>query len=122
ILALVELGGLSLRILPEALASPTSFSELKRLVAIWITRIERGDYFAILNVSKEDPPELIASAYAHLRASILAWPLERSGLRHLEGERARILDAIDEAARVLTNPRMRLKYIEGLKAAFPVAF
>ncbi|MDW8245747.1 MAG: hypothetical protein RMJ84_04135 [Sandaracinaceae bacterium] len=122
ILALVELGGLSLRILPEALASPTSLSELKRLVAIWTTRIERGDYFAILNVSKEDPPELIASAYAHLRASILAWPLERSGLRHLEGERARILDAIDEAARVLTNPRLRLKYIEGLKAAFPVAF
>ncbi|MEO0326118.1 MAG: hypothetical protein AAF447_24430, partial [Myxococcota bacterium] len=78
-----------------------------------------GDYFALLEVSREASAREVEAAHARLTAGLRRLALAALGLEHREGERQEALAVLDEARDVLLDARLRALYAEALEHGEP---
>lgn len=119
VLCIAQLGGLVLEVGPpvESLAHTDLDARAEKAILALRERADRADYFAVLGIGRDADGAAVVEAHYRLRGELLAWPLADLGLAHLEPDRTRILATLDEAAEVLSDPRLRVRYARGLEGA-----
>ncbi len=71
----------------------------------------------MLGIARDADGSAVVEAHYRLRTELLAWPLADLGLARLEADRMRILAALDDAADVLADARLRRRYARGLASS-----
>ncbi len=99
-----------------ALARPASAAALRVHLANAAARAADGSYFEILGIPLDADGGLVERARDRLVGEIASLDLPALGLAGLERERARILDALDEACTALRSDRLRRAYAAALAA------
>lgn len=113
--ALVETGTLVLTDPRETgPAPPTARASVTRLVEAAAELALEADYFAVLGLSPDASGADVDRAFRARRDELAALPLSALGLGALEGRRDEALEAVEEAHRVLSVPRLRRAYAAAL--------
>jgi hypothetical protein len=119
VFCVAQLGGLAVEVVAAApsLAHTDLDVRAEQAIIALRERADRADYFEILGLGRDTDGAAVVEAHYRLRGELLAWPLSDLGLARLEPDRTRILAALDEAAEVLSDPRLRGRYARGLAAS-----
>ncbi len=119
VFALAQLGALSLTVLPQSgsLAHTDLDARAEKAIAALRERADRADYFDVLGIARDADDSAVVEAHYRLRTELLSWPLADLGLARLEADRMRILAALDDAADVLADARLRRRYARGLASS-----